>query len=101
MPKFRIHILPEAHQDIEDVYNHIFNVYAAPETAMKYREGIHAKIFSLASNADVFALNPFLYIQSRYGPGARTVVYKKITIVYTIHGSDVVIRATIPGSIIR
>jgi plasmid stabilization system protein ParE len=101
MPKFNISITPEAIQDIDDVYDHIFDVYLAPDTAIKYREGIYAKILSLANNADIFAFNPFQYIQSRYGPCARTIVYKKVTIVYTIHSDDVVIRAVIPGSIIH
>ncbi|MDR3329020.1 MAG: type II toxin-antitoxin system RelE/ParE family toxin [Prevotellaceae bacterium] len=101
MPKFNVSITPGAHQDMEDIYGHIMEVYLAPATAKRYFNGILDKILSLAANADIFALNPFRYIQLRYGPGARTVAHKKVTIVYTIHGSDVVVRAVIPGSIIH
>jgi hypothetical protein len=62
---------------MEDIYDHIMNVYLAPITAERYFNGILDKILSLADNADVFALNPFRYIQLRYGPGAQTIVHKK------------------------
>jgi plasmid stabilization system protein ParE len=101
MPKFNIHILPEAHQEMDEIYSYIQNVYLAPTTATNYFNGILDKIHSLADYADIFTLNPFKFIQLHYGPEARTVTYKKVTIVYTIHGNDVVVRAVIPGSIIH
>ncbi|GHT13343.1 hypothetical protein AGMMS4956_09380 [Bacteroidia bacterium] len=93
--------MPIAGQEIIEIYDHIADVYLSPDTALKYRAGIHDKINSLADRADIFAISPFDYIQQRYGPDARTIVYKKVTIVYTIHANDVVVRAVIPGSIIH
>ncbi|GHT66276.1 hypothetical protein FACS189452_01870 [Bacteroidia bacterium] len=101
MAKFIVHIMPAAGQEIVEIYDHIADVYLARDTAIKYRAGIHDKINSLAECADIFAISPFDYIQQRYGPCARTIVYKKVTIVYTIHNNDVVIRAVIPGSSIH
>jgi hypothetical protein len=50
---------------------------------------------------DLFATSQNEYVQKLYGPGARTVHYKKMTIVYSIVGDMVLIRRIIPGSTIR
>jgi hypothetical protein len=40
------------------------------------------------------------YIQKRYGPGARTVVYKKMTIIYHVVENIVLIQRVTASSLI-
>jgi plasmid stabilization system protein ParE len=98
---FHVQILSEAWQDMHEIYDHIENVYFAPETAERYFNGMLEKIHSLTEHADIYASSDYDYIQDRYGPEARHINYKKVTIIYTIHDDHVIIRAVIAGSLIR
>jgi hypothetical protein len=50
---------------------------------------------------EIFMLFPREYIQKFYGPNARTITYKKMTIVFNIIGDIVLIRRIIAGSLVR
>jgi plasmid stabilization system protein ParE len=101
MQEYIIRILPKAMADISDVHHYIADELMAPSVADKYIEGIFGKIDSLMFTADIFAVSGREYLQQRYGPGVRTVSYKKMSIVYTVFGDIVLIHRVMPGSLIR
>jgi predicted metal-dependent hydrolase len=100
MPSYTIRLLPDAMNDIEEIYHYIAFVVREARTADKYVNGIMEKITVLAYVADCFAPHPRKYIQVKYGPDARTITYKKVTIIYTIQDDHVFIRRVIASSLI-
>ena len=101
LPEYRVIISPEAVDDIEDVYGYIAFEIMHPLTAERYREGILETIDQLATHADIFARSTNEYLRRRYGVDVRTVVYKKMTIIYNIISDVVYVRRVMAGSLIR
>jgi plasmid stabilization system protein ParE len=83
-----------------NIYDHIAIDLQMPDTAAKYYNEIKRKIETLSYTAGMYAISPYPYIQNRYGPNARTVVYKKYTIIYNVEAGMVIIRRIIAGSMI-
>jgi hypothetical protein len=100
MPKYTINYTSEAKDDILSLHNYISNELMVPDIADRYIDGILDKIYSLTFTADYFALSPRKFIQINYGPGARTIIYKKMTIVYNIIRNVVLIRRVIASSLV-
>ena len=99
--EFQVIISPEAKDDIVDVFNYIAFEIKHPLTAVRYREGIIETIDQLASYADLFAVSSNEYLRRHYGEGVRTIIYKKMTIVYNIIGDIAYIRRVMASSLIQ
>jgi plasmid stabilization system protein ParE len=100
MPNLTIRYTSEAKEDINILYNYIVEELMLPATADKYINGILVKINILSVAANAFAVNPREFIQINYGPHARTIFYKKMTIIYNIIGNIVLIRRVMPSSLV-
>jgi len=100
MNKYQILFKPEAKTDMDTLYFYIADELMSPRTADNYIDGILEKIESLMFTADIYAINPNDYIQRLYGPGARTIIYKKMTIIYNVEGENVMICRVIPGAMV-
>jgi len=100
MNEYQILFKTEAKTDMDTLYFYIADELMSPKTADKYIDGILEKIESLMFTAEIYAINPNDYIQQLYGPGARTIIYKKMTIIYNVEGENVMIRRVIPGAMI-
>jgi len=101
MFEFQVIISPEAEDDIADVFNYIAFEIKHPLTAARYREGIIETIDQLASYADLIAVSSNEYLRRYYGEGVRTIIYKKMTIVYNIIGDIAYVRRVMASSLIR
>jgi plasmid stabilization system protein ParE len=100
MQQYSIRYTPEALADIDSVYHYITNVLRMPDTAVKYRNGIYDVIQRLAIMGGVVAVHPRESIQRRYGPDARTVTYKKMSVIFNVMGDIVLVRRIMAGSLI-
>jgi len=100
MKKYRIFFKPEAKTDMDTLYLYIADELMSPKTADNYIDGIIEKIESLMFTAEIYAINPREYIQRLYGPEARTIIYKKMTIIYKVEGENVMISRIIPSAMI-
>jgi plasmid stabilization system protein ParE len=100
MPKLTIRYTSEAKEDIVDLYDYIVDELMLPATANKYIDGILARINILSDVANAFSINPREYIQIKYGPSARTILYKKMVIIYNIKNNIVLIRRVMPSSLV-
>jgi plasmid stabilization system protein ParE len=100
MKKFNILHTHAADLDLFDIYEYIRNEVHMPAAAQKYRKGIKDTIQSLRTLCPAYAINQCESLQSRYGPGARTVVYKKYTIIYRIKADTVFILRIIASALI-
>ena len=100
MKKYRIFFKPEAKTDMDALYFYIAGELMSPKTADNYIDGIIEKIESLMFTAEIYAINHREYIQRLYGPGARTIIYKKMTIIYNVENENVMIRRIIPSTMV-
>ncbi|MDR0815187.1 MAG: hypothetical protein LBN37_05495 [Bacteroidales bacterium] len=101
MQEYQIRVLPEAMIDINDVYHYIVDELCAPLTANNYRKGIFNTINKLRIIGGALAVSPQEYLQGLYGPGARTIVYKKMTIVYSLIDDIVIVRRVMASRMVK
>jgi len=100
IPTFKVKLATIAEFDMLNTYNYIAFQLMQPDTAMKYLDGIQSTIHSLGRLAYIFAISQSDDIQRQYGPEARTVIYKKMTIIYNIFNKTVLVRRVIPSGLI-
>jgi hypothetical protein len=93
--------MPEAEMDVDNLYDVIAFDFCQFLTADRYLRGLNDAIRRLSLYAGSIAFSQYDYIQSRYGPKARHITYKKITIIYTITGDTVFIKRVMPAKLIR
>jgi plasmid stabilization system protein ParE len=90
----------EAETDIDDIFRYITFRLMAPETAIKYKDGIIHEIYKLTFTGDIYPISRHESIQRRYGPDARTATYKKMTIIFNVMDDIVLVRRVMAGSLI-
>jgi plasmid stabilization system protein ParE len=93
--------MPEAMRDIDNLYVYIAYEIMMPLSAIRYRQGLVKTINNLTYFPQAHSINENESLQRHYGPGARTVRYKKMMIVYNIIGDVVVIRRVLAGRMIH
>jgi plasmid stabilization system protein ParE len=101
MKRYSIRFSVEVKMDIKGLFNKIAYDYKRPMAAARYRNGLLNAIRQLPTYAGSIAFSRYEYIQSRYGPHARHITYKKMTIIYTIINNTVLIKRVIPSKLIR
>ena len=100
MRKYVIRISNTAQNDIFEIIDYISEIYKAPRTAEKYLIELYDAIFSLENFAESIAISTQNDI-IKYGLNARSIAFKKLIIVYTVHSQVVLVRAVIPGALIN
>jgi plasmid stabilization system protein ParE len=89
----------QAEADVENLFHAIINEYKSPHTAGRYVQGIYDSIRLLetvAASLPIQTATSFF----RFGSNARRINFKKMAIIYTIHGNIVYIHRIIPASMI-
>ena len=100
MKRYAVRITNKAQNDIYQVIDHISNIYKAPLTAERFLTGLYDVLFSLENSAESIRISTKSDIL-KYGINARSIVYKKLIIVYTVHRKIVLIKAIISGAVIK
>ena len=100
MKKYVVRVSNAAQNDIFQVIDHISQVYKAPRTAEKYLIELYDTIFSLENFAESISVSTKADI-SKYGLNARSIVFKKLIIVYTVHSNTVLVQAVISGALVK
>jgi len=95
-----VNMTQQARNDIAKVYDYIEQMLFAPVAAENFLNGIYACIVNLEINAGIFAISTYNDVLF-YGANARTVKYKGFTVIYTIHGCDVLVHRIVYGSYIK
>jgi plasmid stabilization system protein ParE len=99
MTQYFITISDEAMIDIDRVVDYIHSELQEPETAKRYYDGLIHTIQTLSVCAGSIGFNP--YVQAMFGKEARQIIYKKMTIIYVVSGSDAYVKRVIAGSLIK
>jgi hypothetical protein len=100
MKFYSIRISKQADQDIENLHHFIFEKCKSPITSKKHIEGLYSYMISLSRSAESFPISTHKSV-CQYGMNTRRINYKKMTIIFTIHGANVLIRRIISGSLIK
>jgi len=100
MKKYAVRITKPAQNDIYQIIDYISNFYKAPLTAEKYLIGLYDAIFSLENLAESIRISTKSDIL-KYGLNAKTIIFKKLIIVYTVHSDIVLIQAVISGALVK
>ena len=98
---YTVIISDDATADIDALVDYIYYEIKEPITALRYHDGLINAIMGLSSSADIYAESQYDFIQQNYGPSARHITYKKMTIIYLIDGDYVYIQRIIAGSLIH
>ena len=101
LPRYKIRILPAVDADIDRLYEYIDKDLSSPMAARRYRHGIYQTIFGLSLTGGMFAVNDNNSLQRQYGSTVRTIIYKKMTIIYTVSEGLVVVHSVKPGGTIK
>jgi hypothetical protein len=96
-----IYITLEAAQDIQRTCDYIKYEIKEPVIADRYRQGIDNTIAGLFRYGPSLAISPYESVQKHYGPDARTITYKRVTIIYNVIGDKVYIRRVIAAELIK
>jgi plasmid stabilization system protein ParE len=99
MKRYKISISEAAYDDIQDLFYAIIIEYKSPLTAKSYVAGLYAEIKKLKKTAEMFAIRSERFFL-RYGHYVRCVNYKKMAIIYTVHGNLVYVHRVIAANLI-
>ena len=100
MKTYTIHYTMEAKCDIGDIYQYIAYELLEPETAKNYQSKIVETCERLSIYGGSVAISQQEYIQKRWGPKARTITYKKMTIIFNVISDIILIRRIMASSLI-
>ncbi|GAB6012571.1 type II toxin-antitoxin system RelE/ParE family toxin [Viscerimonas tarda] len=95
--KYNIHYSDESQIDLEELYSVICERYSAPITAQNYVKGLNAVIKQLETNPEIYAIQTRQSLK-KYGHNVRRLNYKKMAIIYTVHGKTVYIHRIVPAN---
>ena len=100
MKTFLVEVSEEAQADIIRLIDYIENTYKAPMTAEKYLKGLYREIFGLENYAESIRISDKKSVL-RFGVNARSIRYKNVSIIYTVHGNRAIVRAVTANKLIR
>lgn len=100
MQNLKIYFTSQSVEDIKALRQVIKENYHAPLTAIKYVAGLRAEINKLSYCALTIGVSRSSFLINKYGSHIRRINYKKMAILYIVHGEYVVIKAIIPSAII-
>ena len=100
MKQFKVYISDQAWLDINNLTNYIRRELKSPLTALRYTNGIVIEMLKLGKYADSISKSNYKSVLF-YGNNARSISYKKHTIIYTVQQESVIIRRIILASLIK
>ena len=96
-----VYISDDAIDDIENLYDYIAFELFNEDAALGYRMGLYDTIAKLSYVGEVRAFSQQPYIQKRFGMFARTITYKKMTIIYNVIRGVAYVHRVIPSKLIH
>jgi plasmid stabilization system protein ParE len=100
MKKFKIVYSQEAVVDRDNLFDTIAFEFHAPQTAIKYVQGVIDEIERLQHFPEAFPIKPNSHSLMQYGSFVRTITFKKMTIIYTVHDDVVYIHRIVASSLL-
>ena len=98
---YEVWISPEARADMNQLHYHIAFECFQRKTADKYLDGILSTIDKLEWLGGSIGVSTNKTLRQQYGSGVRTIIYKRMSIIYTVQGNIVIVRRIISGRNIK
>ena len=95
-----VDISDDAEADIDKAVAYIAFEVMNENSAVAFRNGIGDTIAKLSYLGEIIAFSQQPYIRKRFGAFARTITYKKMTIVYNVLNGVAYVRRVIPSKMI-
>jgi hypothetical protein len=99
MKIYNIEISVDAQTSIDNYVYFIRDEYKSPITADKHLFGLYLEIYSLRTYAESIQVSTLQRVL-KHGPNARSIKYKKMCIIYTVHNEKVIVHELLPCSMI-
>jgi len=96
---YKIELSDEAKFDFRNYIAHISLEFSAPLTAIKHYADIVDTLKLLERNPFINAVRDNVSLR-KYGSNVRRANYKKMAIIYTIHGNVVYVHRILAGSLV-
>lgn len=96
---YRILYSPDAESDIKELFHVITHLYKSPLTAGRYVQGLYEEILRLSTVAESLPIQTSASFR-RFGSNVRRINFKKMAVIYTVHGRIVYIHRVIPAKLI-
>jgi len=100
MKNYTIRFSKSAREDMQVLFDYIALTCKSYKTANEYQQGLLNLINELKKSAEIFHTMKGIYSQL-YGFNVRRINYKKMTIIYTVHGNIILIRRIMASSLIH
>ena len=100
MKQFKVYISDQAWLDIDNLTDYIRRELKSPLTALRYTNGIIIEMLKLEKYADSISISNYKSVLL-YGNNARSISYKKHTVIYTVQQETVIIHRIIIASLIK
>ena len=99
MNKYELIFSMESEKDMFELEDVIYFDYKAPLTAFRYIQGLKDEIKLLKRSPESYPIQTRASLL-QYGSNVRRINYKKMAVIYTVHGDIVYIHRIIPASMI-
>ena len=100
MRKYNVVSSPDASNDFRKYMDYIIYTCHSPQTALKHKNAFINTLKVLEKSAEIFPIKPDSHSLMQYGPFVRTITFKKMTIIYTVHGDTVYIHRIVASSLL-
>jgi len=99
LKKYTVEIVSSVRDEIFEYIRFIRDEYKSPLTAERHLIGLLDEINSLSSFAESIQVSTRQRVLI-HGPNARSIKYKKLCIIYTVHNERVIVHELLPCSMI-
>ncbi|GAB6012573.1 type II toxin-antitoxin system RelE/ParE family toxin [Viscerimonas tarda] len=99
MKNYIVVISEAAREDMDELSDLIMYGYKTYNTAIRYIDGLEKRIQELEKDAESYQFQNRTYFL-KYGHNVRRLNYKKMAIIYTVHGKTVYIHRIVPANTI-
>lgn len=99
MERFQVFLSEEAERDLQQYIDFIMWDCKAPLTALRHYEHLFNTLKSLEYMPERYAVQTGISFL-RFEPNVRRINYKKMAIIFTIHGNIVYIHRIMPANLI-
>jgi hypothetical protein len=100
MKKYRVILSSDANRDYDKYMDYIIFDCSSPLTAFKHRNIFYNTLKFLEKNAEIFSIKSGSHSLMQYGSFVRTITFKKMTIIYTVHDDVVYIHRIVASSLL-
>jgi hypothetical protein len=100
-PRYKVRMLPEARADMHRLHDYIAFECFQEDTADRHLKGIQTTIDKLELIGGIIGVSLNKSLRRQYGDSVRTIMYKKMAIIYTVQGNIVLVRRVVAGKNIK